>query len=57
MNDVESMTMTREEWLSSGMDNAEAAEVEEDLSVAESFWDKAIYCFREAQNHNLAHKA
>mmetsp|Transcript_31441 Transcript_31441/g.75852 ORF Transcript_31441/g.75852 Transcript_31441/m.75852 type:complete len:2512 (-) Transcript_31441:67-7602(-) len=57
VDDVESMTMTRDEWLSSGMDNAEAAEDEEDLSVAESFLDKAIYCFREAQDHNLAHKA
>mmetsp|Transcript_31447 Transcript_31447/g.75881 ORF Transcript_31447/g.75881 Transcript_31447/m.75881 type:complete len:2497 (-) Transcript_31447:208-7698(-) len=57
VDDVESMTMTRDEWLSAGMDNAEAAEVEEDLLAAESLWDKAIYCFREAQDHDLARKA
>lgn len=58
VGNVESITMTRDEWLSSGMDNAEAAEVEEDLLLAaESLWDKAIYCFREAQDHELARKA
>ncbi|CAJ1941279.1 unnamed protein product [Cylindrotheca closterium] len=57
VDDVENMTMTRDEWLSSGMDNAEAAEVEEDLSAAESLWDKAIYCFREAGDDGLARKA
>ncbi|KAL3942123.1 MAG: hypothetical protein SGBAC_003623 [Bacillariaceae sp.] len=57
VDDVESMTMTKDKWLSTGMDNAEAAEIEDDLSAAESLWDKAIYCFREAQDHDLASKA
>ena len=49
--------MTKDEWLSSGMDHAEAAEAEQDLANAESLLDKAVYSFQQANDHDLAQKA
>jgi hypothetical protein len=53
------MSMTQDEWLSSGILNAEAAEDESktDLSISESLLNKSIYCFELVDNQDLAKKA
>ena len=59
VQNVERMSMTKDEWSSSGLENAEAAENEafDDLSLAESLLKKAIYCFQHAENEELVRKA
>jgi hypothetical protein len=54
-DDVEKMPMTRDEWISSSILNAEAAEDESktDLSISESLLNKSIYCFEQADNQDL----
>ena len=55
--EMQTMIMTKDEWLASGVENAELAENEDDPSTAESMLEKAIYCFQQANNHELAQKA
>lgn len=57
--DIENMMMTEDEWLASGISNAEAAEAEEgnDESSAKSLLEKAIYCFEQAKHDDFANKA
>ena len=59
LGDVQVMALTNDEWISSGIENAETAEDCEnnDLSSAESLLDKAIYCFQQANEVELARKA
>ena len=59
IKDIENMTMTQDEWLASGISNAEAAEAEESSNHehAQSLMDKAIYCFEQANNDSFARKA
>lgn len=57
VGDVQTMTLTSDEWLSSGIESAEAAEVADDPEVAESLLEKAIYCFQQANDHELARMA
>ena len=59
ITDIENMTMTQDEWLASGISNAEAAEAEEsnNASTAQSLLEKAIYCFEQAKHDEFANKA
>ena len=47
------------QWLASGITNAEAAEAEvsSDYEHAQSLMNKALYCFRQANNDLFARKA
>ena len=51
--------MTKDEWSSSGLENAEAAEYEaaNNFALAESLFEKAIYCFQNAENEEFVRKA
>jgi len=59
IEDIENMTMTQDEWLASGITNAEAADAEitSDNEHARSLIEKAIYCFQQADNELFAKKA
>jgi len=58
VRDLESMTMTNDEFCVVGIDNAElAGSSEVELEQALSYLDRAIYCFREAQSSELVTKA
>jgi hypothetical protein len=57
VQDVEKMVRTPDEWLSNGVDNAMAAESMHDIEDAESWLDKAIYCFAQVSDTELARKA
>ena len=59
LGDVQVIALTNDEWISSGIENAEAAEDYEnnDLLSAKSLLDKAIYCFQQANEVELARKA
>jgi hypothetical protein len=59
ITDIENMTLTQDEWLASGVSNAEAAEAEggNDESSAKSLLEKAIYCFEQAKHDDFAKKA
>lgn len=58
-SDVQQMAMTKDEWLSSGIENTEAAEDQghDNSALAESFLEKAIYCFKQADDKSLIAKA
>ncbi len=51
ISDIEKMTLTRDEWLASGIENAEFAEsdVGNDLEKAIQLLERAKYCFQEAK--------
>jgi hypothetical protein len=58
INNLDSMAMTHDEWISSGIDNAEMAEEDEiELRNALSLLDRSVYCFEQAQSVELAAKA
>ena len=58
VNDVEAMTRTKDEWRSAGLDNAIMAEQEEiELTEAEEWLEKAMYCFSKSGDTELAMKA
>ena len=58
VNNLEAMAMTCDEWLSTALDNAEAAESPEvDSQQSESLLDRATYCFEQAEASELAAKA
>lgn len=59
IGDIENMTLTQDEWLASGITNAEAAEAEvtSDYEHAKSLIEKAIYCFGQANNDGFTQKA
>ena len=55
---LESITMTSDEWIASGIDNAEMAQTEEiEFMHALSLLDRSVYCFEQAQVVDLAAKA
>jgi len=58
-DDIEKMVMTRDEWVTTGIDNAEMAEeiTNTDISQAETLLDKAVYCFEQANEPVLASTA
>jgi hypothetical protein len=57
--DVESLQMSVDEWVLSGLENAEAAEGcgGDDAEAADSFLQKAVHCFERARSDGLAAKA
>jgi hypothetical protein len=58
ISNVESMSMTADQFLSEGFNNAEMAESAElDLELAHRFLDKSIWCFEQAGHPELAAKA
>ena len=58
ITNIESMSMTADEFLVEGFNNAEIAEsVELDLEQAHSSLERSIWCFEQAGNHELAAKA
>jgi len=58
VRELESMTMSNDEFCVVGIDNAELAESSDiKLHQARSYLDRAIYCFHEAQNSELVAKA
>jgi len=59
VDNVETMVMTRDEWISSGIDNAEMAESDDsgDLAKLESLLERAIYCFEQGKDNGFARKA
>jgi hypothetical protein len=59
ITDIDNMTMTQDEWLASGISNAEAADAEEsnNESSAKSLLEKAIYCFEQAEHEDFSNKA
>jgi hypothetical protein len=57
INDVEAMSMTSDEFVSEGINNAELAQTAEDLSQAQLLLERAIWCFEQSENIELASKA
>ena len=58
VRDLESMTMTNDEWCIVGIDNAEIAESSDiETEQAISYLRRAIYCFEKAQSTELMAKA
>ena len=57
INDVEAMIMTSDEFVSEGINNAELAQTGEDLSQAQLLLERAIWCFEQSENIELASKA
>jgi hypothetical protein len=58
INNLDSMAMTHDEWIASGIDNAEMAEEDGiELQNALSLLDRSVYCFEQAQSVELAAKA
>ena len=58
ITNVESMSMTADEFLGEGFNNAEMAESAElDLEQAHNALDRSIWCFEQAGSHELAAKA
>ncbi|KAL7543061.1 hypothetical protein ACHAXR_012566 [Thalassiosira sp. AJA248-18] len=58
INDIEAMAMTSDEFLIEGFNNAELAEVPDvDFEQARNSLDRAIWCFEQAGNSDLAAKA
>ncbi len=58
ITNIESMSMTSDEFISEGLNNAEIAESAElELEQAHSAIDRSIWCFEQAGNHELAAKA
>ena len=53
------MALTQDEWIASGLDNAELAEVteENDLQESLSLLEKALFCFIQGKDSHLARKA
>ena len=57
IEDVESMSMTADEFVGEGINNAELSESAEDLDEAERYLERAVWCFEQADNADLAAKA
>jgi len=54
---VEKMVRTPDEWRSAGLDNAVMAESVHELSEAETWLDRALYCFEQVGDSALASRA
>lgn len=58
INAVEAMIMTSDEFVSEGISNAELAEaVETELDQSQMLLERAIWCFEQTDNNDLAAKA
>jgi len=58
VDDVESMVMTQDEWIASGLENAELAEASEEMDLDDSLLllEKALFCFEQGKENALAQK-
>ena len=57
IDDIETMTMTADEFVGEGINNAELSESVEDLEEAARYLERAVWCFEQAENADLAAKA
>ena len=58
IHDVEAMSMTSDEFISEGISNAELAEAEEtELDQSQMLLERAIWCFEQTDNIDLAARA
>ena len=57
IDDIEAMSMTADEFVGEGINNAELCESAEDLEEAERYLERAVWCFEQADNADLAAKA
>ena len=58
VDDVETMAMTQDEWIASGLENAELAEEREsELDESLSLMEKAVFCFEQGKDQALAQKS
>jgi hypothetical protein len=57
VKDLESMSMTNDEFCVVGLDNAELAESAELVEYGLDYLERAIYCFKKAHNPELVIKA
>ena len=57
IDDVEKMKLAPDDWSSTGFDNMIMAESGDDLEAAAGWIEKAIYCFQQAEDAELASKA
>lgn len=56
IDDIEVMSMTADEFVSDGINNAELAQSSVDLDQAQLLLERAIWCFEQASNDELAAK-
>jgi len=56
IDDIEGMSMTADEFVSDGINNAELAQSSVDLDQAQLLLERAIWCFEQASNDELAAK-
>ena len=58
ITNLESIAMTADEWIASGINNAELAQTDEiEFANALALLDRSVYCFEQAQAIDLAAKA
>ena len=57
INDVEAMSMTSDEYISEGINNAALAQTTDELAEAQLLLDKSIWCFEQTDEIDLAAKA
>ena len=57
INDVEAMSLTSDEFVSEGINNAELAQTAEELDQAQLLLERSIWCFEQSENIELAAKA
>jgi len=60
VDNVEKMVFTQDEWIASGLDNAEMAESYEETNIFDNslaLIEKALFCFEQGKEHTLAQRA
>eukprot|EP00536_Pseudo-nitzschia_multiseries_P013245 jgi/Psemu1/309747/fgenesh1_kg.551_\ len=59
VDNVEIMSLTQDEWVASGLDNAELAESTEEMNLEQSLslMDKALFCFEQGKDQKLSQRA
>mmetsp|Transcript_14447 Transcript_14447/g.40206 ORF Transcript_14447/g.40206 Transcript_14447/m.40206 type:complete len:2450 (-) Transcript_14447:2893-10242(-) len=59
VDDVEKMVLTQDEWVASGLDNAELAESTQETNLEESLslMEKARFCFQHGKEEKLSRRA
>jgi hypothetical protein len=59
VENVETMVMTQDEWIASGLENAEIGESYSSTSIEESLsmFEKALFCFEQGKDDILSRKA
>jgi hypothetical protein len=58
VDDIETMTLTQDEWIASGLESAEIAESHAAMNLEESIsmFEKALFCFEQGKDGDLARK-